>query len=359
MSKFNSRERFLKTMRYESVDHPPLVLPGPWPAARKRWESEGLPEGVDLYDFFELPQMKYSCLKLETLFLPPFEETILEKTDEFVIKINNKGVTEKNFLDGSSMPEFIEYPIKGRESLGWLREKMNPDTPGRFAADWLEQAKKAQADGTVLLVNGGMYFAFLNEHMGTETLMMTYFDDPEFIHEVNDLQCTLCERALTEAIGKIQIDFVGYHEDMGYKNGSMISMDMFREFMTPYYRRIEKIARPSIDLQMLDSDGNIWELIPLWLEYGINILCPMEVAASMDVVALRRKFGKELRMTGGFDKRILAAGKKEIERELERIRPVIEEGGYIPTIDHGTPPDVSFANVCHYVQCLKKMFGIS
>jgi len=129
--------------------------------------------------------------------------------------------------------------------------------------------------------------------------------------------------------------------------------------MTPYYRRIEKIARPSIDLQMLDSDGNIWELIPLWLEYGINILCPMEVAASMDVVALRRKFGKELRMTGGFDKRILAAGKKEIERELERIRPVIEEGGYIPTIDHGTPPDVSFANVCHYVQCLKKMFGIS
>ncbi len=60
-------------------------------------------------------------------------------------------------------------------------------------------------------------------------------------------------------------------------------------------------------------------------------------------------------MTGGFDKRILAAGKKEIERELERIRPVVEEGGYIPTIDHGTPPDVYFANVCHYVQCSKKM----
>ena len=360
MSELNCRERFLKNMRYEPVDHPPLIVPSPWSAARKRWESEGLPEGIDLYDFFELPKMKYTALNLETVFYPQFQETIINETDEFVIKINRDGVTEKNFRDGTSMPEFIEYPVKGRESLDWLREKLNPDTPGRFTTDWLEQAKIAQGDGALLLLNGGMYFAFLNEHMGTEALMTTYFDDPDFIHEVNDLQCTLCERALSEAIGKIQIDFIGYHEDMAYKNGSMISMDMFREFMAPYYRRIEKIVRPSsgIDLQMLDCDGNIRELIPLWLEYGINLLCPMEVAAGMDAVALRREFGRDLRMTGGFDKRILAASKKEIEVELERLRPVIEDGGYIPAIDHGTPPDVSFANVCHYVQCLKKMFGI-
>ncbi len=360
MSELNNRDRFLRTMRYQPVDHPPLIVPAPWPTARKRWEAEGLPEGVDLYDYFELPQLKNVQLKLETVLYPPFQETIIEETDEFVIKVNRDGVKEKNFRNGASMPEFIEYPIKGLESLDWLREKLNPETPGRFTIDWLEQAKKAQADGALLLLNGGMYFGFLNERMGTEALMMTYFDAPEFIHEVNELQCTLCERALTEAIGKIQIDFIGYHEDMAYKNGSMISMNMFREFMTPYYRRIEKIVRPAgIDLQMLDCDGNIWELIPLWLELGINILCPMEVAAGMDVVALRREFGKDLLMLGGFDKRILAAGKKEIELELERLRPVIEGGGYIPTIDHGTPPDVSLTNVCHYVQCLKTMFGIS
>lgn len=355
----NNRERFLRTMRYQPVDHPPLVVPSPWPAARKRWESEGLPEGVDLYDYFELPQLKSVLLKLDTLLYPPFHETIIEETDEFVIKINHDGVTEKNFRDGTSMPEFIEYPIKGRESLEWLREKLNPDTPGRFTDDWLEQAHKAQADGALMLLNGGMYFGFLNEHMGTETLMMSYFDDPEFIHEVNDMLCTLCEQALNEAIGKIELDIIGYHEDMAYKNGSMISMNMFREFMTTYYRRIEKIVNTSdINLQMLDWDGSIRELIPLWLEYGINILCPLEVAAGMDVVALRSEFGRELRMVGGFDKRILADGKNNIELELERLRPLIEAGGYIPTIDHGTPPDVSFANVCHYVKCLKIMFGI-
>ena len=73
---------------------------------------------------------------------------------------------------------------------------------------------------------------------------------------------------------------------------------------------------------------------------------------------MRHKFGRELRMSGGFDKRILATGKKEIRRELERIRPVIEDGGYTPAIDHGMPPNVSFENACYYVRCLKGIFGM-
>ncbi len=357
MSDLTYRERFLRTMRYQTVDHPPLVIPNPWSSARKRWESEGLPVGISLYEYFELPEPKIKHLKIETVLNPQFEEVVLDKTDDYVIKINSNGVKEKNFIDGSSMPEFLEYPIKGRESLDWLREKLDPNSAGRISADWLEHAQQSREDGALLLLNGGMYFGFLNEHMGTESLLMTYFDDPEFIHEVNDLLCSCCEHALKLAGN--EVDLIGYHEDMAYKNGSMISPDMFQEFMTPYYQRIGKFARnSSIDLQMLDSDGNIWELIPLWLKHGINILCPMEVAAGMDVVALRKEFGHELRMIGGFDKRILAAGESKIESELERIRSVIEDGGYIPTIDHGTPPDVSFENVCHYVRCMKTLFGI-
>ncbi len=81
---------------------------------------------------------------------------------------------------------FWSTPSRGRESLGWLRERLDPETPGRFAPDWLEQAKAAQDAGALLLLNGGMYFGFLNERMGTEPLMMAYFDDPAFIHDVNE-----------------------------------------------------------------------------------------------------------------------------------------------------------------------------
>lgn len=355
----DNRERFQRVMRYQPVDHPPLGVPGPWAATQKRWHAEGWPQGVDLYEYFGLPTASARPIGIDTLMMPPFEEILLEETEEFIIKMDRHGAKVRNFKDHESMPEHIEYAIKGRQSLGWLREKLNPDTPERVADGWLAEALALQAKGTVVFCNGGMYFGFLNEHMGTEPLMYAYYDDGDFVHQVNDLLCTLCERALEKALPQCRLDCIAYHEDMAYRNGSMISEGMFREFMMPYYRRIQAIAqRFDIDLQMLDSDGNIEQLIPLWLECGINILTPMEVAAGMDVVSLRKKFGRALRMSGGFDKRILAAGKPQIVAELERLRPVIEEGGYIPGIDHGVPPDVSWENTCCYVNTLKAMFGM-
>jgi uroporphyrinogen decarboxylase len=347
-------------MRYQTVDHPPIVVPGPWDVTRKRWEKEGLPEGVDLRDYFDLaPYEGFQHVGFETVLCPPFEEEILERTEEYIIKIDHNGVKVKNFPEEDSMPVHLEYPIKGRESLPWLREKLDPETPDRLDPDWLEKAHEAREDG-IVFCNGGMYFGFLNERMGTEKLLMTYYDDPDFIHEVNELQCRCCEKGLNTVLPHFQLDTIGYHEDMAYKNASMISPELFKEFMSPYYGRIQKIARQyDIDLQWLDSDGNIWELIPLWLEFGINILLPMEVAAGMDVVELRKEFGQELRMIGGFDKRIMSSSRKEdIKDELERLRPVIEDGGYVPALDHGAPPDIPFENVCYYIDCLKTMFGM-
>ncbi|MFW5798026.1 MAG: hypothetical protein ACOCXX_00075, partial [Planctomycetota bacterium] len=300
------RTRFLKTMRYESVDHPPLNVGGPWPATRRRWEAEGLPEGVSLGEYFDLPTGGgATAVGIETVLMPPFEEVILEQTREFVIKIDRHGVKVRNFKDESSMAEHLEYPIKAPESLTWLREKLNPDNPDRIRPGWAEAAQKAQASGKLVFCNGGMYFAFLNEQMGTDRLMMAYFDCPEFIHEVNDLLCRNCENALELSLSQIELDYIGYHEDMAYKNGSLIGLDLVREFMVPYYRRVMAIAeRHGAEIHSLDCDGNVWELIPVWLEVGIKMIHPMEVAAGMDVVALRQEFGRDLRsddLNFGFD----------------------------------------------------------
>ena len=355
-----NRERYHNTFHFKPVDHPPLIVPGSWPSTRKRWEREGLPKGVDLYDYFKLPPFKMRHIGIETVLYPPFEEKILERTEEYVIKINHNGAKVKNFKDEDSMPEFLEYPIKGPESLGWLREKLDPATPGRIKAGWLEEAERMRANDELVFCNGGMYFGFINERMGSEALLMAYYDTPDLIHEVNELQCRLSEQALKLSLSKFKLDAIGYHEDMAYKNGSMISMDMFKEFMLPYYKRSVKIAHEhGIDIHWLDCDGNIYELIPLWLDCGINCLLPLEVAAGMDVPRLRKEYGHRLLMIGGFDKRILAAGKPEIKRELERLRPVMEEGGYIPEIDHGVPPDVSWENLCYYVETLKGIYGIT
>ncbi len=356
----NEAERYDKFINFETVDHPPMWLPGaPFEITRQRWEKEGLPAGVDLAEYFEIDQPPCHHLGIDTLLVPKFEEEILEQNDEFIVKIDHNGVKCRNFLDETSMSEHLEYPIKGPEDISWLKERLSVDAPGRIETDWLEKAETLRKNGGMTFLNGGMYFGFLNEHMGTEMFMMAYFDNPEFVHQVNELLCSLCEFGLKTALPHFVPDAMGYHEDMAYKNGSMISPDMFREFMTPYYKRVTALTEPhNISDHRMDSDGDIRELIPLWLECGINHFTPLEVAAGMDVVALRAEYGQTIKMSGGFDKRILSSSKDLIKKEFERLIPVIDGGGYMVACDHMVPHNVPFENYAYLIELMKVHFGV-
>jgi uroporphyrinogen decarboxylase len=148
----------------------------------------------------------------------------------------------------------------------------------------------------------------------------------------------------------------GFWEDMCYKTGPLISPEFVKRYMFPRYRRVvDFLHSRGVKWISLDSDGNITSLIPIWLEAGINFIYPFEVQAGMDVVKVRKTFGKELRMMGGIDKRAIAEGPSAIDDELKRVSPVLEEGGYIPAPDHSLPPDVSFNNYCYYMEKLKKL----
>jgi uroporphyrinogen decarboxylase len=90
---------------------------------------------------------------------------------------------------------------------------------------------------------------------------------------------------------------------------------------------------------------------------GINCVDPLEVAAGNDINAMRARFGKHVSFRGGIDKRAMAAGGDVLKAELERVRPVIEDGGYIPSCDHGVPPDISWQNFQEYSVLLAEMTG--
>jgi len=63
----------------------------------------------------------------------------------------------------------------------------------------------------------------------------------------------------------------------------------------------------------------------------------------------RKRFGKSLRLWGGVVKRELIKGPEAIRAHLRELIPLIEEGGYIPTVDHTVPPDISWDNFRYYV----------
>jgi uroporphyrinogen decarboxylase len=107
----------------------------------------------------------------------------------------------------------------------------------------------------------------------------------------------------------------------------------------------------------VDSDGNVMSLIPVWLEAGINVLWPLECQSGMDVLKVRKAFGRDLVLFGGIDKRTLVPGGEAMRREVDRVMPLVEDGGYIPELDHGVPPDVPWANFCEFIEYLKLRLG--
>ncbi len=147
---------------------------------------------------------------------------------------------------------------------------------------------------------------------------------------------------------------------MAYKSGPLISPAMVRKFMMPRYRKITDLLHSyGVDVINIESDGNLNELIPLWLESGINYVSPLEVAAHNDAGALRKKYGKDLILSGNIDKRALIKGKEAIREEvMSKVPFLLEQGGYFPTIDHWVPPDVTFENYCYYINTLREAAGL-
>ena len=138
----------------------------------------------------------------------------------------------------------------------------------------------------------------------------------------------------------------------------MISPAMTREFIMPTWKRWGEIIHGAgIPIYDIDSDGFIGELIPLWIESGFQSCNPIEVAAGNDINDFRRRFGHNMAYQGGVDKRAMAKGGRVIEEEIRRITPVIRDGGYIPSCDHGIPPDVSWPNYVHYIKLLAAVNG--
>jgi uroporphyrinogen decarboxylase len=358
-----NRERYFATFRYESLDHPPLMLGGPWPETVRRWQAEGMPAGVDLYDYFGLEPVQYLYIGPSTRMFPAWEEKLLEETETHVTLRTSKGSTVKRCkgMEQAGAEHYLDYPIHGPEDMGWLAEKLDPNVPGRDDGSWRQKLEEKRGrPETILLSDFGSFFGDLHEHMGTEQTLTAFYDHPELIHFYNDKIATLCEVSMDKVLPLGGVDYMGGHEDMAYKGAPMISPAMFREFLMPYYRRTVTKARGYGQwIFMQDCDGDFRLLLPLWLEVGVNGMAPCEVAAGIDVGELRAEYGRELLLSGGIDKRAIAAGKAETKAELEKRYKTAELGGYIPGIDHGVPPDVSWENYSYYVEVSKVLYGIA
>jgi len=354
----SARERFSKVAHFESTD---IVFPSEWQwffeGALDRWKREGLPVDVHLPEYFGFDRVESLPITLGVI--PRFDEETLEEDATHKIVIDWTGAKKRVFKENQreSMPQWLERPVRNRKTWQEYKKRLNPHSPARYPLWWNERKEHYKERNYALGIRVGSFFGWMRNWIGLENLSYLMSDDPSLIEEINEYIEYFIIEATKQALGDIKFDFAQFWEDMAYKSGSLVSPSFVKKYMVPHYKKVvELLHSKGIDIIVLDSDGDIWELIPIWLDCGINGVLPNEVAAGVDIVKMRKKFGKNLIIFGGIDKRVLAREKKDIEKEvMDKIPYLLSTGGYFPAIDHFVPPDVPFGNYLYYLKLVRKL----
>jgi hypothetical protein len=330
----------------------------------ERWKEQGMPQDVPMHELFNYePGGMHGLGQLgwcEAAFNPAFETKVLEDRGDYELVQDYAGRHVLFFKGRRSgfMPEYLDHPVKDMKT--WVEDvkwRLNLETPGRYADlnKRMENAKNAAGKGIMIsqgVIGGYMYLRSL---IGPDKVLYAFYDMPDVIHDCMKTWLDLANAIIKRHQEHVTIDEIFFGEDICYNHGPLISPDMMKEFLFPYYQQvINSLKVQQIDKSRhlyvhLDTDGYANSVIPIYMEQiNMDVMSPFEVASGCDVVEIGKQY-PNLAIFGGIDKRVLAKTKKGIDEFLEYIIPAMRKrGGYIPTCDHGVPEEVSYDNYLYY-----------
>ncbi len=374
---FNSaREKFNSVMSFDSRAQNMKTEFGYWAETIKNWFKSGLPQIEDIRpgvlnadlvrgsspiypngdELVDKNVMAYFNLdsylaKFPFDISPGFKHETLEDNKDYRIYIDNYGLTQKVTKRCASIPMVINYPIKDRKDFYKYIENYNGDDySSRLPENWESLTNELKDRDFPIRLGGNPFgFSFLGRHlMGEIAFMTTLYDEPKLIKELNGFFLDFVINYWSKILDKVDIDCIVILEDMAYRSGSFLSREMFEEFMAPYYIKfIDFLRQYGTKNIIVDCDGLIEELIPLWIKVGITGIFPIEAVNNIEKI--RKEFPR-LRLLGGIDKRVLFEGSNmgAIDDEFKKIVRVMKTGGYIPHIDHAVSKDVTWKNFKYY-----------
>jgi hypothetical protein len=311
----NHVERFRAVMNFQPVDRlPRWEWAMWWDETIKRWHGEGLPNQLKFSQVIEIAQ--YFGLDPYQQFWFSTTQATIEATQH-----HTEGCV-------STMDDYLR-----------IRPNLYPDHSVSIEAMRPWASRQARGEAVVWSTLEG-FFWFPRTLMDIEKLSYAYFDQPELVHAMNRDLLEFNLKLLRQMTKACVPTFVTLAEDMSYNLGPMISKEIFDEFMAPYYRTLMAELNEHNMMLIVDTDGDVTKLVPWLQSVGVNGVLPLERQAGVDGMALRRQF-PTLRMVGHFDKMTMNRGEEAMRAEFERLLPLMESGGFIPSVDHQTPPGVS------------------
>ena len=345
------RDEYLDYMTFQSNDRPLFTeIFGPLIGLKEEWLDQGATEAE-----LDFSAFRYRCearggLPVVTGRNGGYPEQIIEENEDVKVWTDGLGRTMKLPKRNASLPLPMDFPVKTMDD--WLKIKPWYEfSESRLGRDWRSAAAGHRREDRVITVRIPGGFDEPRQLMGEERLCLAYYEQPELVHDILRTLSDTAFRVLECVSSEVQIDVLSVHEDMAGKSGPLAGPLQVATFIAPYYRRVwELLQARGARLFDQDSDGDMNPDIDAFLDAGVNAMLPMEPAANMDVVAVRRKYGTRLAFTGGIDKHVLRRSREDITTELEyKIPPMVKTGGCVIALDHRIPNGTPLDNYRFYV----------
>ncbi|HIQ05339.1 MAG TPA: hypothetical protein EYH31_06540 [Anaerolineae bacterium] len=383
----NHRERIFAVLNYEYYDRLPIVHFGFWRETLHKWAAEGHLTTAEAQAWEDGNHVDRSISERlgfdynwNTTFgcylglFPSIEPKVIEEFPDgsrHVLNEDGAIVLEKPGV--VSIPMEIDHLLKGRKEweeifqprLQFNQERLNSalvhvgNETLRFDQGGCEVLQASQRDFPLGLWCGSL-FGVIRNWLGLVGLSYLTVDDEALLDEMIETVGSLCYQGVQAVLQTgIRFDFGHFWEDICFKSGPLVNPRLFAAKVGPHYRRITSLLNEhGIHIVSVDCDGKIDALVPIWLENGVNTMFPIEVGTwNASIKPWREQYGRELRGVGGMNKTVFARDYTAIDAEVERLRPLVDLGGYIPCPDHRIAADAKWENVQYYCDRMRQVFG--
>ena len=283
------------------------------------------------------------------------------------------GYTAEKFIGKSRTLHMYDHVTESREVWNSFKARLTVDIDNLSRIDdapffmryeqcptWDTAAERFKAVYTknkyTMLSSYGPVEASWRHRGYMEYLMDTVLDEP-LMDEMGELHTDLIIDTMKKGF-TYGIKPDGYYlvEDLGHTRGLLFSPDTYKRIVSPHHRRLADFLHSNDIDFLMHSCGKVEELIPYFINEGLDVLQAIEAKAGQHVASLKKEFGDDLAFMGNIDVRKLAGSKSEIDEEInEKIIPAMKGGGYIYHSDHSIPPEVSLEN---YRYLMKKLDGL-
>lgn len=308
-------------------------------------------------------QLGYDPIKRMAFRIPflSYEEQLLEDTEEYMVRRDRDGWIRK-YIKNSELVIDIQPIVTDEES--WEKHKAHTlEAYHKYCTDEnMERlygpyrAGNQKGDFPIRFRLMGFFWC-PRDLMGVEEHLIAYYDYPEMIQDITRFQLDIYKKQMDKILKIIKPDILFFEEDLSGKNGPMLSPACFDEFVAPCYREIIPFLKErGVKNIFVDTDGDFTILIPNFTAAGVDGFLPVDVNAGVDIVEVRNRF-PNVKFIGGYNKLELIEGPEAIDREFERILPVIKQGGYLPGIDHQVAPSTPYAHYLYYVKRLGEVMA--